>query len=257
RRWLLEGYLSLKRESVVELLAACCERASEEELRKLGDACFALWSTAPWEDQRLWAEREFELMRLAALTANLPGPFLLVQTLGRSFQGMAGRLLPHLDCEAIRQWSLCAFHAICERNVQALRHELPALLKAVDEHLLSKLAPASQEDTSPHAPHHLVEPLQRGKAEPAPTRGELPGAALPNRSACQTGSCPPPTEGLPPKPAEGLLPDAVSPNRSACQTGSCQAPPAEAPSPEAACTGAGGTSALAALEEAGASDREE
>jgi hypothetical protein len=33
--------------NVVELLAACCERVSEEKQRRLADACCALWSTGP------------------------------------------------------------------------------------------------------------------------------------------------------------------------------------------------------------------
>jgi GntR family transcriptional repressor for pyruvate dehydrogenase complex len=256
-RWLLEGSLSLKRKTIVELLAACCAQASEEELRKLGDACFALWSTAPWEEQRLWAKREFELMRLAAFAANLPSHFLLVQSLERSFWGMAGRLLPRLDCEAIRQWSLCAFHALCERDVRSLQRELPTLLKAVDEHLLGALTPASHEGITSHTSHGPVEPLPRVEAEPASTREELLGAVLPNRSACQTGSCHPPAEGLLPESEKGLLPGAALPNWSACQTGLCPTPPVEASPPESACTGAGCTSVLAAREEGRPSDHEE
>ena len=196
-----------------------------EEQRKLEDACFALWSTAPWEDQWFWTKREFELMRLAALTANLPGHFLLVRTLERSFRGMAGRLLPHLDCEAIRKWSLCAFHALCERDVKALQRELPTLLNSADEPLLDSLAPANQEDIAPLASQSSLEPLPRVEAEPASTPGEQPGAILANRSACQTGSC--------------------------------STPPIEVLSPVSACISAGRTSAPTASEKGRPSVREE
>jgi DNA-binding FadR family transcriptional regulator len=171
-RRLLGGYLALKRETMVELLAACCEQASKEELNQLGVACFSLGQTAPWEDQRRWAEREFELLRLAALIVNRPGQFLLIQSLERSFWAMAGRLLPHLDSEAARQWSRRALQLLDERDVQALRRELPALLQASDEQLLNSVAPAH-------------EPLDEGRLQAEPTSQEPSGAVLPNQSACE------------------------------------------------------------------------
>src|SRR5437868_6984693 len=44
RQQLLAAYLELKREVTVELLVACCEKASEEELEKVSSACFLLAS---------------------------------------------------------------------------------------------------------------------------------------------------------------------------------------------------------------------
>jgi DNA-binding FadR family transcriptional regulator len=156
RRRLLEGFFALKRETMVELLAACCERASQEELHRLEDACFMLQGNAPWEEQGRWAEREFELLRLAALVADRPGHFLLVQSLERSFWVMARRLLPHLDCKAVRQWSLAAYHALGERDAQALRRELPTLLRVADQRLIDNLAPTPHRDGLPEGSPHLA-----------------------------------------------------------------------------------------------------
>jgi DNA-binding FadR family transcriptional regulator len=49
RQQLLAGYLELKREVTVELLAACCEKASQEELEGVSSACFLLGDAACWE----------------------------------------------------------------------------------------------------------------------------------------------------------------------------------------------------------------
>jgi hypothetical protein len=60
----LEGFLSLKREVTVELLVACCEHASKEEMDRVEQACFALADVVRWRHQRHeWMEREFELLR--------------------------------------------------------------------------------------------------------------------------------------------------------------------------------------------------
>ena len=67
RRRLLEGYFELKRETTVELLATCCEQATEADLNQLMDVCFLLEQKAPWEEKSVRAKREFELLRLAAL----------------------------------------------------------------------------------------------------------------------------------------------------------------------------------------------
>jgi DNA-binding FadR family transcriptional regulator len=142
---LLEGYLTLKRETAVELLAACCEHASTKDLDPLIDACFSLADAAQWKPEgRQWAEQEFGLLRLAACIAGRPGHFLLIQSLERSFWGMAGRLVAHLDSKAMYQWAMCAFHALNARDAQSMRRELPALLKACDERLLSSLALAHE-----------------------------------------------------------------------------------------------------------------
>jgi DNA-binding FadR family transcriptional regulator len=233
-RRLLGGYLALKRETMVELLAACCEHASKEELRQLGVACFALGQTAPWEDQRRWVEREFELLRLAALVVNRPGQFLLIQSLERSFWAMAGRLLPHLDCEAVRQWSRRALQLLDERDVQALRRELPALVQVVDERLLNSVAPAHEPEDTLEFCHTAMQPLDEGTLQSEPTRQELPESVLPNQSACPTGSTQVPTAEAPQLAYEEGEPGAVSSHRSTCPTGSCQASPTGSlpPAPE-------------------------
>lgn len=225
KEWLLEGYFTLKREMTVDLLAACCEHASKEELSQLEEACFALSETVPWEQQSRWVEREFELLRLAARVANRPGHFLIVQSLERSFWRMADKLMPHLDCEAIRQWSRYVLHAFFERDVQALRQKLPALLQASDEPLLSSVVPARESDDAPQTSQPSMQPLDEGKSQSEPVEHELPGAVLPNTSACPTGSCPAsPTGSLPPASGEDK-PGAVLPSRSTCPTGSSPTPP--------------------------------
>jgi DNA-binding FadR family transcriptional regulator len=163
---LLEGYFALKRETAVELLAACCKQASKEELNQLEDACFVLAKTAPWEEQRRWVDREFELLRLAARAAKRPGHFLLIQSLERSFWGMAGWLLPHLDCELIRQWAWRAYHTLGERDVQALRRELPALLQAGDDRMMGRLVPGRNASN--------LSSCHTGSSEPPPRGGSLP-----------------------------------------------------------------------------------
>jgi DNA-binding FadR family transcriptional regulator len=227
---LLEGYFALKRDTLVELLAACCEKASQEDLSRLEDVCFALQGTAPWEEQRRWVEREFELLRLAALVANRPGHFLLVRSLERSFWGMAGRLLTHLDCTAVRQWAWSVYHTLCERDVQALRRDLPVLLQAADDRMIGTLGSAPIE-------------LLQGNADTLElVRKNLPGAVAENRSACHTGSGQlPPAGTLSPEPEAGAS-GTVGPNRSDSHTGLGGSQPTEAPSQglEAGARGAGG-----------------
>ncbi|MFP2902731.1 GntR family transcriptional regulator, partial [Corallococcus sp. 4LFB] len=94
-----------------------------------------------------------ELLRLAAQTAARPGHLLLIQSLQRAFRGIAPRLLPFLGGESLREWAICAMHALSERNVQALQHQLPVFLKACDERMLNDFAPCPQEHASPEAPH--------------------------------------------------------------------------------------------------------
>ena len=149
RRRLLEGFFSLKREVTVELLAACCEHASKEDLEELVGACFALREEAHWqEDRRGWVHQEFELLRLAARAADRPGHALLIQSLEKAFQGLADRVLPHLDAAAIEQWALFAFNALVERDAQALRQELPALAEG------GGCAAARPARSGPQAPPH-------------------------------------------------------------------------------------------------------
>jgi len=225
RRRLLEGYFELKREMTLELLAACCEHASERDLNRLLDICFLLGQAAPFEEPSVWAKREFELLRLAALAANRPGHFLLIQSLERSFWAMAGRVLPHLSREAIRRWALCAFHALGGRDAQGLRQQLPVLLQASDECLFAPSASLPTEDDALVDLHTPEEQSPQDNLESE--RGALPGAVCPNPSACQTGSCPEPPEGAPQGMApQGQRPDAVGLNLSACQTSLSQALPA-------------------------------
>lgn len=264
---LLEGFFELRREMTVELLAACCEHASETELSALLDVCFLLEQKAPWEEKGVRAKREFELLRLAALAANRPGHFLLIQSLERSFWAMAGRLLPHLDCEAINRWALCAFNALGERNAQALRQDLPALLWAADERLLK--APASSGELRPNpstcqtgshrappaAPHALMsshtelpeaDEALLSACQTSPFRvvpsgepswmasqeewEEVPKPTETHRSACQTGSSRAvPIEELSCMASREELPEVTVAHRSTCQTGSCQISPARGP----------------------------
>ncbi|WP_083968042.1 FadR/GntR family transcriptional regulator [Hyalangium minutum] len=149
RRRLLEGYLELKREMTVELLSACCERATQADLETLQDACFMLREEARWKGRPGWVEREFNLLRQAAIFSGRPGHFLLIQSLERSFWGMSGRLLPHLDGEAICGWAHAAFSALHDKDVQALKHQLAPLLQACDERLLRGLS-ALQDAARPH-----------------------------------------------------------------------------------------------------------
>ncbi len=148
-RWLLEGYFSLKRQVTVELLADCATHASQAALQRLGDGCFALWDAARWESGERCAQLEFELLKLAAQVANRPGHLLLLQSMQRAMKGIADRVLPLVDREALGQWALCAMNALGEKDAEALKHKLPPLLRACDQRILGRLAPASQEDGAP------------------------------------------------------------------------------------------------------------
>nr|WP_128798224.1 GntR family transcriptional regulator [Corallococcus coralloides] len=150
-RWLLEGSFSLKRQVLVELLVDCCTKASVLDLDRLGNMCFQLWNAARWEPGAACAQLEFELLRLAARVADRPGHVLLVQSLQRAFLGGAAELLPLLGGEALRKWACCVMEALPERNVRALQHELPELLKVCDELVLNAFAPAPQVPASPEA----------------------------------------------------------------------------------------------------------
>ncbi|AFE03426.1 GntR family transcriptional regulator [Corallococcus coralloides DSM 2259] len=151
-RWLLEGYFSLKRQVLLELLADCCARASDLDLDRLGSTCFQLQDAARWEPGETCAQVEFELLRQAARVAARPGHVLLVQSLQRAFMGGAARLLPLMGGEALREWAFRVMTILHERDVQALQHELPALLKARDELVLNAFAPAPQAPAPSEAP---------------------------------------------------------------------------------------------------------
>ncbi|WP_375769261.1 GntR family transcriptional regulator [Archangium gephyra] len=140
RRRLLEGYFELKRETLVTLLVLACEHASEKELERLSNACFALREGARWDDgSRRWVAQEFALLRMAAGAVDRPGHFLLVQSLERAFWGMAGVVRPLFSSEAVRHWSQQTLSWLYDRDVEALRRDLPPLLLASDEHVLRRL----------------------------------------------------------------------------------------------------------------------
>ncbi|WP_341868158.1 FadR/GntR family transcriptional regulator [Corallococcus carmarthensis] len=159
-RSLLEGYFSLKRQVLVELLADCCVRASDLDLHRLADTCFKLWDAARWESGARCAQVEFELLRLAAWAASRPGHALLIQSLQRASRGVAAAgLFPFMGGESLRQWASCAMSVLTERDARTLQHELPALLKACDERVLDAFAPAPQRPASPEAAYVPEGPL--------------------------------------------------------------------------------------------------
>ncbi|MBN8469039.1 FadR family transcriptional regulator [Corallococcus exiguus] len=151
-RWLLEGYFSLKRQVLVELLADCCARASGLDLDRLGSTCYQLQDAARWESGEICAQVEFELLRQVARVAARPGHVLLVQSLQRAFLGGAAELLPLMGGEALREWAIRVMEILHERDAQALQHELPALLKARDERVLNAFAPVPMKPASPQEP---------------------------------------------------------------------------------------------------------
>jgi DNA-binding FadR family transcriptional regulator len=244
RQQLLAGYLELKREVTVELLAACCEQASEQELERVRSACFLLAGTVCWELQRpRWLAMEFELLRHAALAAQRPGHFLLIQTLERACRGMAGRVEPYLDSSALYQWTQCALEALCSKEVKALRCRLPALLQASDERVLQALAPtceahgvasfmgaqrqAPEEEAVAHPALAQVavesEPAETLLTNPqAPVAGKLTEAPLTSAQAPEVGK-------PAPEPMQAGGPGALCAEWSGRHTSWCEAPPGGAP----------------------------
>jgi hypothetical protein len=180
-------------------------------LERVGDACFALWNAARWEGD--WVAREFELLRLAARAAQRPGQLLLIHSLERAFQGIQARVRPLLDAQAVSEWAYRAMQALAEAEPSALKRELLPLLRACDERVLERLAPVRQADDMPQASHGAAAELPWVETEP--TREALSDAAVPNLSACRTGSCTvapeeaSPPEAVPtdsrPRPECGLL----------------------------------------------------
>ncbi|HSP81750.1 MAG TPA: GntR family transcriptional regulator [Myxococcaceae bacterium] len=171
-RRMLEGYFALKRDVTLELLAACCAHASEKDLDRLLDTCFTLRDAARWaEDGRRWVALEFELLRQAAAAASRPDAYLLVQSLERAWLGIARRVLPLLDAEATQEWALRAFHALGARDAQALKRELPPLLRAGDERVLDRLAHTPEANGTPEAPRAVTQSLSEDTSPPSPRRG--------------------------------------------------------------------------------------
>jgi DNA-binding FadR family transcriptional regulator len=213
-RRLLEGYFSLKRQVTVELLADCCTQASTAALEVLTDVCFELWDAARWQPGERRVQLEFELLKLAARATDRPGHLLLIQSLQRAFQGIAARVLPLVDCEALRQWACCAMDTLRERDSEALKRKLPPLLRACDERVLGRLTPAAERDEALEAQHTEEDALPveadserlarraalgLNPSEPGgeSAGGDLPGAAFTNLSDCRTTSCASPPEGDP------------------------------------------------------------
>jgi DNA-binding FadR family transcriptional regulator len=206
RQQMLAGYLELKREVMVELLAACCESASEQELEKVRSACFLLAGAVCWELQRpRWLAMEFELLRQAALVAQRPGHFLLIQSLERACRGMAGRVEPHLDSPALYRWTQCAMEALCSKDVKALRSRLPALLQASDERVLQALAPSCEA----HGVGSLMGAARQApeaEAEAPSTLAQVPEASEPAKGLLTTSQV-----AVVSEPAESLLPAPQAP----------------------------------------------
>ncbi|MDY7232766.1 FadR/GntR family transcriptional regulator [Hyalangium rubrum] len=186
-RQLLEGFWALKRETAVELLSACCECASEADLKRLQEACLSLEDAVRWEPQARWAQLEFELLRLAARVAERPGHLLLLQSLERSFWGMVDRVVLQSDSQSVLQWAKCAYEGLTQRDAQALRRQLPALLQASDEHLLRNVwaaheAPQSLPIETLPNPARSVE-LEPVGSEPPPAQLSAGTAARASKPA--------------------------------------------------------------------------
>ncbi|RKH66139.1 GntR family transcriptional regulator [Corallococcus aberystwythensis] len=186
-RRLLEGFFSLKRQVLVELLSDCCANASAVALGPLESTCYALQDAARWyHPKERCAQLEFELLRLSAQVASRPGHVLLIQSLQRAFRGIADRLLPFMGGDAMRQWVICALDALYARDVQALQQQLPALMKTYDELVLDRLAPVPREQAAPEA-HRAQEcslgaPVSPTKQDDAPEThpcGETRGPGAP------------------------------------------------------------------------------
>ncbi len=230
RRLLLEGYLSLRREVTVELLSTCCEHASEADLDRLGQACFALEDAARWvQDRSRWVALEFELLRLAAAAASRPGHLLLIQSLERAFRAMAERVLPCMDSQSISQWARCAMDALAERQVQALRTHLSELLLARDERVLAALAPTHPAAVTPEASGHREQTSTRDQTTEAP---DAETQALQARRPCEpTGAARQSLEAETSvsEPTGAEVSGASRANLYGCQTGSWEAAPSPAP----------------------------
>jgi DNA-binding FadR family transcriptional regulator len=240
RQQLLAGYLELKREVTVELLAACCEKASQEALEKVSSACFLLGDAVCWELKRpLWLDMEFELLRQAALAAQRPGHLLLIQSLERACRGMTRRVEPYLDSAALYQWTQCALEALFSKDVKALRCQLPALLQASDERVLQALAPSGEA--------HGVASLMGAQRQVPLPGATLAASQVPVASQLTEGpltSVPAPEVGQPaPKFMQASEAGALCADWSGCHTTwrevplGCAPPEPASPDPQAtACT---------------------
>jgi DNA-binding FadR family transcriptional regulator len=260
RQQLLAGYLELKREVTVELLAACCEKASQEELEGVSSACFLLGDAACWELKRpRWLDMEFEFLRQAALAAQRPGHLLLIQSLERACRGIAKRVEPYLDSDALYRWTQCAQETLFSKDVKALRSRLPALLQASDERVLQALAPsceahglaslmgAQRQVSEVAAEAHPTLTQVNKVSEPAevlPTASQVATVSKPAEALFTAPQSPAAGElaqapltpvqnsevGQPaPEPMRGGEPSALCANWSSCHTRLRKVPPAGAP----------------------------
>jgi len=188
------------------------------------------------------ASRAAPPARQAALAAQRPGQWMLIQTLEWACRGVAGRVEPYLDSAALYRWTQCAMEALGSRDVKALRSRLPALLRASDERVLQALAPTCEAHgaaslmslerqgpevkepaealpTAPHAPvasQWAEAPLSPAQApevglpapQSLPARGT--GALCANWSSLYTTLREVPPGGAPPLPALAALHPAPS-----------------------------------------------
>jgi DNA-binding FadR family transcriptional regulator len=241
RQHMLAGYLELKRDVTMELLAACCEKASQQELEKVSSACFLLGDAVCWELKRpRWLDMEFELLRQAALAAQRPGHLLLIQSLERACRGMARRVEPYLDSAALYQWTQCALEALWSQDVQALRSRLPALLQASDERVLQALAPSCEAHGvaslmgAQRQEHEVGEPAEASLTSPlVPMASELPEAPLTSAMAPEVGASTP-------ESTQAAEPGALRANWSGHHTTGREVPPGGDP-PEPVPMGSGST----------------
>jgi GntR family transcriptional regulator, transcriptional repressor for pyruvate dehydrogenase complex len=195
-RWLLEGFFSLKRQVLVDLLVDCCAKASDVDLRPLERACFELWTEAQWKSGEYCARLEFELLRMAAQLADRPGHLLLIQSLQWALWGSASRLLPHMSGEEMRPWVVFVMEALESRDSQAIQRTLPELMKACDERVLERFAPVAPVQPSPSDAH--VSTLQETAEAPLSLEAlnpEVPEAALDDNNA-SSETAPPRTPTL-------------------------------------------------------------
>ncbi|MHA7628815.1 FadR/GntR family transcriptional regulator [Corallococcus sp. M7] len=235
-RWLLEGYFNLKRQVLLELLADCCAKASDLDLDRLGSTCFQLQDAARWEPGATCAQAEFELLRHAARVAARPGHVLLVQSLQRAFLGGAAQLLPLMGGDALREWAFRAMAILHERDVQALQHELPALLKARDELVLNAFAPIPVKPASPEAPCTQEDLVGAPVAATGMVDTEAPGVAPCPQAA--TSSVAPASEAPLPPTAPGPTPPEMDGARADCRAdGDGSSPESGLPHIDAPATG--------------------
>jgi hypothetical protein len=83
----------------------------------------------------------------------------------RAMKGIADRVLPLVDREALGQWALCAMDALGQRDTEALQRNLPPLLRACDQRVLGRLVQVPREEEAPKV--HRAEERVLGSPSPA------------------------------------------------------------------------------------------